>query len=86
VRCQSEALAHHASTLAAVRGAVNRKSELSFAPRWHVIFHDRENVVPPDDEPTFLGALRVTRGAVTGNATSKARAKNARLDARERHP
>jgi hypothetical protein len=29
VRCQSEALAHHASTLAAVRRAVNRKSELN---------------------------------------------------------
>jgi len=28
VRCQSEALGHHASTLAAVRRAVNRKSEL----------------------------------------------------------
>jgi hypothetical protein len=33
VRCQSEALAHHASTLAAARRAVNRKSEpQSFAP------------------------------------------------------
>jgi hypothetical protein len=29
VRCQSEALAHHASTLAAARRAVNRKSELN---------------------------------------------------------
>jgi len=29
VRCQSEALAHHASTLAAARCAVNRKSELN---------------------------------------------------------
>jgi ribosomal protein L29 len=29
VRCQSEALAHRASTLAAARRAVNRKSELN---------------------------------------------------------
>jgi hypothetical protein len=29
VRCQSEALAHHASTLAAARRAVNRKSDLN---------------------------------------------------------
>ena len=29
MRCQSEALAHHASTLAAARRAVNRKSELN---------------------------------------------------------
>ena len=29
MRCQSEALAHYASTLAAARRAVNRKSELS---------------------------------------------------------
>jgi hypothetical protein len=29
VRCQSEVLAHHASTLAAARRAVNRKSELN---------------------------------------------------------
>jgi hypothetical protein len=29
VRCQSEALAHHASTLAAARRAVNPKSELN---------------------------------------------------------
>src|SRR6266481_3957410 len=29
VRCQSEALAHHASTLAAARRAVNRKSQLN---------------------------------------------------------
>src|SRR5262249_13205698 len=37
VRCQSEALAHYASTLAAARRSVNRKSELSsmrFAPSW----------------------------------------------------
>jgi hypothetical protein len=29
VRCQSEPLAHHASTLAAARSAVNQKSELN---------------------------------------------------------
>jgi hypothetical protein len=29
VRCQSEALTHHASTLAAARRAVNRKCELN---------------------------------------------------------
>jgi hypothetical protein len=29
MRCQSEAFAHHASTLAAARRAVNRKSELN---------------------------------------------------------
>jgi hypothetical protein len=29
VRCQSEALVHHVSTLAAARRAVNRKSELN---------------------------------------------------------
>src|SRR5258708_4306829 len=31
------------------------------------------------------GPLRITEGAVTRNATSKTRAKNARFDARERH-
>jgi hypothetical protein len=52
----------------------------------------------PDDEQveaegaiaspsTFLRGdpLRITEGAVARNATSKARAKNARFDARERH-
>jgi hypothetical protein len=45
----------------------------------------------PDDEqveaPTFLGGdpLRITEGAVTRNATSKTRTKNAGFDARERH-
>ena len=44
----------------------------------------------PDDEqvgpPTFFteDPLRITKGAVTRNATSKAKAKNARFDARER--